>query len=45
MPVENYLPDRLRFKTADTLPPFNRTVWLAPRMTTCITPDMEYSLL
>ena len=36
---------RLRLITADPLSLINRTVWLAPRTTTCITPEIEYSLL
>jgi hypothetical protein len=31
--------------TADALSLTNRTVWLEPRTTTCITPEIEYSLL
>ena len=36
---------RLRLRTADALSLINRTVWLVPRTTTCITPEIEYSLL
>jgi hypothetical protein len=40
--VEGY---RLRLMTADALSLIKRTVWLVPRTTTCITPEMPYSLL
>ena len=36
---------RLRFKTPDPLLLINCTVWLAPRTTILITPEIEYSLL
>jgi hypothetical protein len=36
---------RLRLITADALSLIKRTVWLVPRTTTCITPEMPYSLL
>jgi hypothetical protein len=36
---------RLRLITADPLSLSNRTVWLAPRTTMWITPEIEYSLL
>jgi len=36
---------RLRLITADPLSLSNRTVWLAPRTTMSITPEIEYSLL
>jgi hypothetical protein len=31
--------------TPDTLSLINRTVWLVPWTTMCITPEIEYSLL
>ena len=36
---------RLRLMAADALSLINRTLWLVPRTTTCITPEIEYSLL
>ena len=36
---------RLRLKNADPLSLTKRTVWLAPRTTMWITPEIEYSLL
>ena len=36
---------RPRVMTADALSLIKRTVWLVPRTTTCITPEMPYSLL
>ena len=36
---------RLRLIVADALSLINRTLWLAPRTTMWITPEIEYSLL
>jgi hypothetical protein len=36
---------RLKLNTADALELFKRTVWFEPRTTTCMMPDMAYSLL